>query len=407
MYFDAVAFADDPPTYRLLRKIGKALERGEPGQAHSLCTELVAIRPDNVDALIFLGADACRSDRITDASELASRALAARPDDAIAQILLGRCDADADTKLRAYCDGLTRAADSNVLDRIAQMPVIGEIVREAMDEVDRKRQSVIDAALAPVRAKFGADSIAKIDHAVDTYLGRKPVEWPHPLQRPTFMLVPGLPPQPWFEREQFPFLERIEAQTDAIREEMLAVLEDESRLSPYVDMRANAPAEPIWRALNRSPAWSAYHLYRYGERKDANCARCPRTIAALDSIPIMRIEGHSPEAMYSILRPRTAIPPHTGVINGRLTVHLPLVVPENCGKLVAGGEGRAWEVGKCLIFDDSMAHEAYNNSDQTRVVLIFDVWNPYLSEAEREGLAAAVAVIGAFNDRYGGRGTRE
>ena len=36
------------------------------------------------------------------------------------------------------------------------------------------------------------------------------------------------------------------------------------------------------------------------------------------------------------------------------------------------------------MFDDTIEHEAWNDSVETRVILIFDVWNPFLSEAERE-----------------------
>jgi aspartate beta-hydroxylase len=125
-------------------------------------------------------------------------------------------------------------------------------------------------------------------------------------------------------------------------------------------------------------------------------------VAVLESLPLMRIADHSPEILFSVLRPHTHIPPHTGVINGRLTVHLPLIVPENCGALRAGDEQRPWRIGECLVFDDSFVHEAWNDSDQTRVVLILDAWNPHLSEPEREALSTAIAELGAFHRRYGG-----
>jgi aspartate beta-hydroxylase len=40
-------------------------------------------------------------------------------------------------------------------------------------------------------------------------------------------------------------------------------------------------------------------------------------------------------------------------------------------------EGQAW------AFDDTIEHEAWNRSDQLRAILIFDVWNPHISEQER------------------------
>jgi aspartyl/asparaginyl beta-hydroxylase (cupin superfamily) len=111
--------------------------------------------------------------------------------------------------------------------------------------------------------------------------------------------------------------------------------------------------------------------------------RCPRTTQALREVELADIDGLCPNAMFSALAPHTHIPPHHGETNARLVVHLPLVVPENCLYRV-GFEQRRWNVGEVLIFDDSIEHEARNDSDELRVVLIFDVWNPLLSAAERE-----------------------
>jgi aspartyl/asparaginyl beta-hydroxylase (cupin superfamily) len=93
--------------------------------------------------------------------------------------------------------------------------------------------------------------------------------------------------------------------------------------------------------------------------------------------------------MFSILQPRTRIPPHTGFSNVRSTVHLPLVVPEGCGFRV-GGETREWRPGHAWAFDDTIEHEAWNDSDRPRAILILDVWNPLLTDVEQ----AAVRSMG-------------
>jgi aspartate beta-hydroxylase len=90
-----------------------------------------------------------------------------------------------------------------------------------------------------------------------------------------------------------------------------------------------------------------------------------------------------------VLQPRTTIPPHTGSTNARITVHLPLVVPPGC-RFRVGGETREWREGEAWAFDDTIEHEAWNDSDSPRAILILDVWNPLLSEAER----AVVRAIG-------------
>ena len=64
-------------------------------------------------------------------------------------------------------------------------------------------------------------------------------------------------------------------------------------------------------------------------------------------------------------------------------MHLPLIVPPGCAFRV-GGETRPWVPGKVFAFDDSIEHEAWNDSDELRVILIFDMWNPHLSVAEQQ-----------------------
>ena len=108
----------------------------------------------------------------------------------------------------------------------------------------------------------------------------------------------------------------------------------------------------------------------------------PRTAALVESLPICRIDGRAPNVFFSILRPGSHIPPHTGVTNVRGVVHLPLIVPDGC-EFRVGGETRSWVKGAALAFDDTIEHEAWNRSTQDRAVLIIDVWNPYLSDHER------------------------
>jgi aspartyl/asparaginyl beta-hydroxylase (cupin superfamily) len=144
-----------------------------------------------------------------------------------------------------------------------------------------------------------------------------------------------------------------------------------------------------WRPLNRNPDWTAIHLWRNGERVEPNARHCPETLAMLKRMPQPQIDGAGPNAMFSLLAPRTSIPPHVGVNNARLVCHLPLIVPEGCWFRV-GAETRYWEPGEAFVFDDTIEHEARNPSDQLRVVFIFDIWHPDLSEIEREAIKALI-----------------
>jgi aspartyl/asparaginyl beta-hydroxylase (cupin superfamily) len=150
-----------------------------------------------------------------------------------------------------------------------------------------------------------------------------------------------------------------------------------------------------WGELNHSRRWSSYFLWRDGVRQDAACAACPRTAALLDTLPLQRQPNFAPTAMFSALEPHTTIPPHTGSANTRLLVHLPLMVP-GPARFRVGAETREWRVGEAWVFDDTIEHEAWNDADALRVILILDVWNPLLSEAERELVTAMMAAKNAF-----------
>ena len=195
--------------------------------------------------------------------------------------------------------------------------------------------------------------------------------------------VPRLPAQPFFRREMFDWVPELEKRTADIRDEMIAALsEAAAEFTPYVQYGAGDPVNQ-WAELNHSRAWTSFHLYRGGEPVEANLARCPKTAEALKLIDSVHLAGTCPNAMFSVLAPKTKIPPHHGESNARLVAHLPLVVPEPCLFRV-GYDNRRWVEGEVIVFDDTIEHEAWNDSDEIRVVMLFDVWNPLLSLEERQ-----------------------
>lgn len=209
------------------------------------------------------------------------------------------------------------------------------------------------------------------------------------------LCVPRLPAIPFFERELFPFLAELEAKTGVIRAELEAALAaNRDEFVPYIQY---APGQPVnqWAELNHSLRWSTLHLWRGGKPVEENLARCPQTARALAALPLANIDGLCPNAMFSALAPKAHIPPHNGETNARVVAHLPLIVPEKCSYRV-GFDWRRWHVGETLIFDDTIEHEARNDSDELRVVLIFDLWNPLLTPAEREVVTALAAAARAF-----------
>jgi aspartyl/asparaginyl beta-hydroxylase (cupin superfamily) len=186
--------------------------------------------------------------------------------------------------------------------------------------------------------------------------------------------------------------------TAAIRAELAAVLNDSARFSPYVKADdSHLPKDN--KGLENSDKWSALFLWDYGRLVAENAALFPRTLEALELAPLPRIAGQAPMALFSKLSASTRIPPHNGLLNTRLICHLPLIVPEECGALRVGNEERPWVEGELLIFDDSIEHEAWNDSQQERVILLFEVWRPEIGEAERELISAMLTAVKAYNER--------
>jgi aspartate beta-hydroxylase len=242
------------------------------------------------------------------------------------------------------------------------------------------------------RSGLGKPGTQRFTRALDLLLGRRQIYQ----QQPQVFYFPELPQIEFYDRADFPWAVALEQDTAAIREELRAILRAGERFTPYMQASADRPAFNNNGLLN-DPSWSACHLIRNGEDVAANAALCPATMKALRRLPLCRIPGRTPTVLFSLLRPGTHIPPHHGFLNTRLICHLPLIVPPGCA-LRVGNETRPWKEGELVIFDDTMEHEAWNRSSELRVVLLFDIWRPELTETERALVSAMLESI----DRFGG-----
>ena len=250
----------------------------------------------------------------------------------------------------------------------------------------------LDAALKPMLSAITPEAAGRWREAASIMAG---LTTPY-RQEANQLYVPRLPAIPFYDRSMFPWAAALEAKTDVIREELKAALVKEGKeFTPYINVRAGQPVDQ-WQDLNHSTRWSHYSLWRGGQPDEAHLAQCPETRKALEAIDMAEIGGLCPNAMFSALAPHTEIPPHTGETNARLVAHLPLVVPEKCTYRV-GFEHRTWKEGELLVFDDTIEHTARNDSDELRVILIFDIWNPLLAKEERDIVRALAAAARDFN----------
>jgi aspartate beta-hydroxylase len=180
------------------------------------------------------------------------------------------------------------------------------------------------------------------------------------------MHYPDLWSQPWWDPRQFALCRDLELRSDEIREEF-------SRLTSrhFQEEREGIP---------RVGTWNVSFLYEIGGFKnDRNAAACPVTTSIIEAHRTMR--GYGGTCYFSCLDPMTTVAAHRGSTNLRLRCHLGIEIPDRCG-VRAGGEARSWQAGRCIVFDDSFEHEAWNHSGQRRVVLIVDFWHPGLSDDE-------------------------
>jgi aspartyl/asparaginyl beta-hydroxylase (cupin superfamily) len=263
--------------------------------------------------------------------------------------------------------------------------------QEAVNANSRDLEACLEQELASVRQRHAGADQQRYEACRDVFLRKRRV-YTHD---PKGFLFPFLPAIEFFRRDDFPWLDTLEAATEDIAAEALAALAgDRGGFKPYVDFPASAPIDQ-WAPLNHSFDWSVYNLLDDGAPVPRHIEKCPKTAAVLARLPLCDIPDYAPGAYFSVLKPRTRLPAHTGTTNTRSIVHLPLVIPEGCGFRV-GSQVRAWQKGKAWVFDDTIDHEAWNDSDQVRIVLIFDIWNPLLTAAERDLVRGFTISLGRY-----------
>jgi Aspartyl/Asparaginyl beta-hydroxylase len=222
--------------------------------------------------------------------------------------------------------------------------------------------------LEELRKLSGAEAVARIElsHALEFGSAAG-----NPLPGPRGYIIAGLTSRPWHDPSAFEWVRRLEESYGEIREELEEILADNSPLTPYD-------------YLGQAGGWNSFRFVQDRAAVEENCRRLPKTAALLKSIPHF---PHFRDAMFSILKPGTILPPHRDGTNIYLTCHLGLKIPRGCGIRV-GGQTRGWDEGKCIVFDSSYEHEAWNPSDEHRIVLLIDFLHPELTDVEVDWVVA-------------------
>lgn len=418
-----VSAPDTTAVRDLVRQAEQALSAGDRSQADSLLARVRAIAPEHPAVLNAAALHELQQGNAAAARSLLERAVAHEDANArhwmnLAGTLrrLGLADEEMKALERVLAieprhslallqkasllewQGKNKAAAKvfhNALQTIppgTQVPAsIRALVQRAVEAVhanDAALGTFLNDQLRETRLRHGSEDHGRFDHCIDSLLGKRRIFTP----QPSFLHFPKLPAWEFYPRADFPWLSELEAATPAIRAEFERVFaEDAGRLEPYIAYPQGVPLDQ-WAELNHSRRWSVFYLWRDGKPLDEHLECCPQTARLLRNSPILEVPGYAPTAFFSILDAKSHIPAHTGVTNTRLIVHVPLVVPEAC-RFRVGSETRQWQPGQALVFDDTIEHEAWNDSDVPRAVLIFDIWNPYLSGAERDLVRTAVQSV--------------
>ncbi len=239
-------------------------------------------------------------------------------------------------------------------------------------------------------------NVDRIKEAVWVQTHESAFEYRHPQQKPELFFVPDLCPIAIYDENQTPWRDALESATETIKQEFLAAQEaaaDEQ--APYLDEGvANLGEE--WVPLAGTLNWGSFHLYKKGKPNTQLIELFPETLQALAEIPLVKTPSGPSEVLFSVLSAEQHIPPHYGVANTDMTVHLPVVTSSDSAIRVADTV-HEWQEGKVFAFDDAFSHESWNKGPNSRVNLLFEVWHPDLSKHEQSAISAAFDARAKWN----------
>ncbi len=367
-----------------------ALQKNKPAEAQKAFDQL--IDQNVVNASIWLGkAYACRDlNNFPAMLDALDKSLALEPRNPRAFLIKA-----------TYFDKLGDLTSASAFYRkaLSVAPPPAQTPADLKPELERSKQRCealtsefavhLDHQMMPLISEAG-DGGHRVMHSLDLITGKRQ----RYVSQPQNYYFPELPNIQFADAAEFSWVKELEAATGDIRQELLEVLRHNGGFNPYVTVEENRPQSDPHGMLNNND-WSAFYLWKDGETVAENAALCPKTMAALSRVPSAQIKGRSPNILFSSLKPASKIPPHHGQINTRFIGHLPLIVPDGCGFRV-GNETRKWREGKVWVFDDTIEHEAWNDSDETRYILLFEIWRPELSDIEQKLVANLYETIDSF-----------
>lgn len=192
--------------------------------------------------------------------------------------------------------------------------------------------------------------------------GKKAMRWVSGFQARQSLV----PDTPFIDAKHFAFLEEFEAKWETMADEVREVLKHRDAIPGFEQI------SPDQHRIAKAQQWKTFILYGFGDRLEKNCEQAPVTAEILSRVPNVQT------AWFSILAPGYHIPAHTGVTKGIVRAHLGLIIPEDREKcrIRVADQVKAWRAGEAFTFDDTFEHEVWNETDEERVILLFDFDRP-------------------------------
>lgn len=241
-----------------------------------------------------------------------------------------------------------------------------------LNQIDKEK---LTALLSEAKKRHSPADLERIEEAFAIATGLKqPVTPEDPYQAGIDFFFPGLTSKPWHDPKSFPICAKLEQSWEVIRDELKHALDNRRGFQQFrrraIDEHNNPNSE-------ESKERKAFYLKEHGAEFPENRAMCPETVGIIDSEP--RVANY---AYFGALDPGGYIAPHRAQYNWVFTVHLGLIVPSDTAMRVGKEEPKKWEEGKCVVFDASFEHEAWNRGDFTRFIFLVTTWHPDLTDVE-------------------------
>ena len=194
--------------------------------------------------------------------------------------------------------------------------------------------------------------------------------------------VPGLSITPFWNASDFEWAKYLESKYAEIRKEFDAV---NSNMKKLMQEGNNIWAGALTEDANSyGEGWKTLVLMNRGRWDPVNLNMFPKTSKAVHESGIP-----ATEVFFASMKGPSEIKKHTDFTNFVLTSHLAVDIPysgENKCRITVGDETRQWINGDVMVFDTSLIHDAVNESDQMRYILMFRLWHPDLTQVERDAL---------------------